>query len=121
MSMFKQACRIHLEHCIVRYLMSNSKGRMDGAEKATRHIELCSFYVAAVRGADPDRVRNKYEADYQAVHTKTQELTDHLDSIGFPLDCRPDYEELVPLFFERFHALALEALNVPVEADVAVS
>lgn len=121
MSMFKQACRIHLDHCIHRYLMSNSKGRMDGSEKAMRHVELCSFYVAVVRGGDPDRVRTKYEADYQAVHTKTQELTDNLDTIGFPLDCRPDYEELVPVFFERFHALALEAMNVSAEPAVAVS
>jgi hypothetical protein len=122
MSMLKQACRIHLDHCIHRYLMSNSKGRMDGHEKAMCHAEMCSFYVAVVRGHDqPDRVRHDFEADYQAVHTKTQELTDNLDTIGFPLDCRPDYEELVPLFFERFHALALEAMNVALEPAEEVS
>lgn len=115
--MFKQACRLHLDHTINRYLMSNAHGRLDGAEKAQRHIQLCTFYVAAVRGVDDlDMVRRgleSHEDDFQAVHEATQALTDHLDEvIGFPLDDRPDYDALVPLFFERFHELALQALGV---------
>lgn len=90
--MFKQACRLHLNFAIHRYLMSNASGRMDGHEKAQRHIELCTFYVAAVRGVDDlDMVRRGldcHEDDYQAVHDATQALTDHLDeAIGFPLEC----------------------------------
>lgn len=114
--MFKQACWLHLSHTIHRYLMSNADGRQDGAEKAMRHIQLCTFYVAAVRGVDDlDRVRSgypvAYEDDFQAVHSATQELTDHLDEvIGFPLKGRPDYDTLAPLFFQRFHALAMGAL-----------
>lgn len=113
MDLFKQACKIHTQHIIVRYLMSNADGRQDGAEKAHRHQELCSFYVAVVRGLDDlDLVRRKCETDYKAVHSSTQKLTDYLDeAIGFPLEGGPDYAKLAPLFFERFHGLALEALN----------
>jgi hypothetical protein len=85
---------------------------MSGAEKAQRHMELCQFYVAALRGVSLDDARLHCEDDYQAVHAKTQELTDYLDeAIGFPLAGRPDYDALEPLFFERFHALALDALQ----------
>lgn len=115
MSFFKQACRIHLDLVLHRYLMSNASGSASGAEKAIRHRELCSFYVGVVRGVDPDHVGRLYDNDYKAVHRKTQELTDNLDDIGFPLNSTPDYDELVPVFFERFHALALEALGVSPE------
>lgn len=113
MDFFKQACWLYCQFEIHRYLMCNAHGRHDGAEKAMRHEELCSFYVAAVKGvADTRQVRKLYEGEYRAVHDKTQELTDYLDEmIGFPLDCRPDYDTLAPLFFEKFHALALEALG----------
>lgn len=109
---FKHACRLHTGFTIARYLMSNAAGRCDGAEKAQRHRELCQFYVAAVRGhKDPERVDTLSE-DYLAVHRKTQELTDYLDTaIGFPLDRRPDYDTLEPKFFEKFHELALAALD----------
>lgn len=115
--MFKQACWLHLSHAIHRYLMSNADGRQSGAEKALRHIELCTFYVAAVRGVDNvDHVRRgipvDLEPDYQAVHKATQALTDHLDEvIGFPLKGRPDYDALAPQFFEKFHTLAMKALS----------
>lgn len=120
--MFKQACRLHLDHAMHRYLISNTAGRLDGGEKAQRHIELCTFYVAAVRGVnDLDMVRrgrDGHEDDYQAVHDTTQALTDYLDEeIGFPLESRPDYDALVPLFFEKFHALAMKALGVPTSEE----
>jgi len=109
---FKQACWLHLSFAIHRYLMSNAHGRWDGAEKAQRHDEMCRFYVAAVRGVESvDLVRRHHERDYQAVHTQTQALTDNLDTaIKFPLNEHPDYDALAPLFFDRFHDLALQAL-----------
>lgn len=72
--------------------------------------------MAAVRGVDDlDMVRRGLdcqEDDYQAVHDATQALTDHLDeAIGFPLEGRPDYGTLAPLFLERFHTLAMLALD----------
>ena len=115
--MFKQACRLHLDHAIHRYLMSNADGRQNGGEKAMYHIELCTFYVAAVRGVDDlamvRRGAESLEDDFQAVHDCTQELTSYLDeAIGFPLKGRPDYDALAPLFFERFHSLAMQALGI---------
>ena len=108
---FRQACWLHLQLAVTRYLLCNSVGRLDGAEKAHRHMEMCTFYVAVVRGVELERVRRDHEDDYQRVHTNTQKLTDYLDEvIGFPLHERPDYDRLAPKFFEKFHALALEVL-----------
>ncbi len=92
--------------------MANSAGRLDGAEKASRHRELCSFYVAVATGLDDaDDAPSMHLELYRAVHAATQQLTDRLDdAIGFPLASRPDYEALAPMFFEQFHALALTAL-----------
>lgn len=109
--LFKRACWIHLSFMISRYLMSNADGRWDGAEKAMCHIEMCQFYVGVLRGVAPDDVRRDFEVEFQAIHSKTQELTDHLDEcIGFPLIGSPDYDVLAPLFFETFHELAMGAL-----------
>lgn len=108
----KQACWLSLEFAVNRYLMSNAHGRWDGAEKAMRHIELCTFYVALVRGVSRDEARIEFNDDFKAVHDHTQALTDNLDeAIGFPLESDPDYDALAPKFFERFHSLAMEALE----------
>lgn len=108
---FRQACWLHLQLAVTRYLMCNSVGRLDGAEKAHRHMEMCTFYVAAMRGVELDRARRYHEDDYQRVHRHTQKLTDYLDEvIGFPLNARPDYDKLAPKFFDKFHTLALEVL-----------
>lgn len=113
MDYFKNACRLHTSFNIARYLMSNAYGRWDGAEKAQRHIELCKFYVAAVRGLNDAEKVQMTSGDFQAVHSLTQQLTDNLDeAIGFPLEKTPDYEKLEPLFFEKFHKLALQALQI---------
>lgn len=112
MDLFKNACRIHTGFAVNRYLMSNAAGRQCGAEKAQRHTELCSFYVATFFGGDPERVPAMHSEAYRAVHSATQALTDYLDErIGFPLNSRPDYEQLAPAFFEEFHSLAVDALQ----------
>lgn len=111
--LFKNACRLHTYFTINRYLMSCSCDRASGFEKATRHSELCSFYVAAWFGIeDADMARRHHEEAFEAVHDATQVLTDNLDTeIGFPLEDRPDYDELWPKFFERFHELAMDCLK----------
>lgn len=112
MDLFKNACRIHLDFMIHRYLMANAEGREDGAEKAQRHLEMCYFYLAAFNGVSEDQARRDFIDEYSALHDHTQALTDYLDEqIGFPLKGRPDYETLAPLFFERFHELAMEHLS----------
>lgn len=112
MDRFKQACWLSVQFNIARYLMSNADGRWDGAEKAQRHMELCKFYVAAVRGFDDADEVDVICDDYIAVHDATSALTDYLDEvIGFPLKGRPDYDTLGPLFFEKWHELAMGALD----------
>lgn len=47
------------------------------------------------------------------LHEESQELTGALDTeIGFPLDQTPDYADLNPKFFERFHTIACRVLGV---------
>lgn len=119
--LFKNACRLHLQFPIMRYLISNTDGRLDGAEKALRHLEMSYFYVAAIKGVDTETVRLDHHDEYMAVHDTTQELTDNLDeAIGFPLRGRPDYDDLAPKFFEQFHALAMKALGIPEVAGMAL-
>lgn len=111
--LFKQALFVGMERDCLHYLMANAHGRRDGALKAHQHMELCKFLVAAVRGCDPDLVRRYHEDDYDAVHDGTQALTSYLDDvIGFPLDSRPDYDDLVPKFFDRFFNLAMQSLRI---------
>lgn len=116
-SLFKNACRIHTDWMIDRYLMSNAVNRCDPAEKVQRHIELCQFYVAAVHGCSPEDALSDHEDDFDRLHEESQELTSSLNTeIGLPLDQTPDYGELNPKFFERFHSIACRVLNVPEES-----
>lgn len=113
MDYFKNACRLHTQLTIGRYLMSNAHGNWNGAEKAQCHIQLCQFYVAAARGFNDAEKVQISSKDFKAVRELTQQLTDRLDEvIDFPLDSKPDYEKLEPLFFEHFHALAVKALQI---------
>lgn len=105
------ALRLMTELSTIRYLLSNSHGRWDGAEKAVRHEELCRTYVAVFFRTTQDLARRDHEDAYKAVHNKTRELTDNLDvAIGFPLESQPDLDDLAPKFFREFHRLAMLAL-----------
>ncbi len=110
---FKNACRLHLQHAIYRYLMVNADGRWDGAEKAQRHREMCQFYAAVHQGHNDPSDIPVDNPEYLRVHADTQLLlTDRMDdAIGFPLVGRPDYESLTARFFDQFHALAIRALS----------
>lgn len=97
-------------------------GRWNGAEKAITHEQLCRFYVAVAFGIEPGMARRDHNEVYEAVHRDTQELTDNLDEkIGFPLESQPDYNALVPRFFEEFHSLAVKRLQRFVEFDILQS
>ena len=100
------ACRIMLFPIIYRYLLSHSDGRWDGSEKAQRHREMIQFYLAMQAGiSDPEEI-DVTDAGYKRLHDATRVVTDHLDEvIGFPLMGKPDYDRLVPLFFEAFHRI----------------
>ena len=115
--LFKQACKIHTQFMVARYLMANSEGRLDGAEKAQRHIELCEFYAALAFGwSDPDSVQGSVDGAielFQKIHYETAEkLTDRMDEvIGFPVTGRPNYGKLGSLFFDAFHDVAIKSIG----------
>lgn len=110
----RHALWLMTEFYVNRYLMANAHGRRDGAEKAEQHQNLCERFIAVYFCVSRDDVRMEYEAQYQDVHTATQDaLTDRLDEvIGFPLDSRPDYDTLAPVFFDVFHDTAWRTLAV---------
>ncbi len=119
---FKNACRIHTDMLVHRYLLSCSEKHGNGVLKATVHAELCAFYVAVFRDMDDlDAVRRHHESDYQAVRTATaNDLTDCLeDKIGFPIRGRPDYHSLAPVFFDRFHEIAVATMQEIIGKPVA--
>lgn len=109
---FLYALWLLMELPIHRYLMSNTYGRLDGAEKATRHIELCEIYIATTYFISTDKARIHYNDQLKMVHDKTQLLTDYLDEmINFPLDDpHPDYNSLSKPFFFMFFHLAEQAI-----------
>jgi hypothetical protein len=102
-----QLMRFHIH----RYLMSNTQGRLDGFEKAQRHLELSEIYVKVRLGLGWDYGLEDRDDMYDIqmkVHDATQAMTSHMDTaIGFPVfDNRPDYDDLAPKFFEKFLELA---------------
>jgi len=109
--MFKRACKIQTQHAVFRYLIANTQGRLDGAEKAQRHKELCDFYVAIWKGCDPDLAMRYHRDEWDAIHTATQEMTNHLDKIGMPTDhSHPKYEDIADRFFDGFHDIAMKLI-----------
>lgn len=110
--LLKITCRIHTIWPVRHYLMSQAQGQQDAGEATSTLTELCQFYAAALRGcSEPRPVMQYLEDDYRRIDLATRALTEHLHaSIGFPLWGTPDYETLEPLFFEKFHALAMGAL-----------
>lgn len=110
------ALRTAMDHHIYRYLMANTHGRCSGYDKATHHVQLSYIYVANRAGfVDPERAPRLETTDltmvYTIIHDASQALTDYMDEvIGFPIDDpRPDYDALVPKFFDEFIRLADEA------------
>lgn len=97
---------------IARYMLSCSHGRWDGAEKATRHINLCNTFMEYILAKEEKFMSIRYKDPWTAVHTGTQEFTNNLDEyIGFPLESRPDITALHPLFFDKFVEFAMNAVS----------
>lgn len=100
-------------YAIHRYLMANTTGRLDGAEKASRHMEISNIFVALTKTIDLDRVGVHHLDLRNKIHDHTQKLTSHMDAeIGFPVGDRfPDYDNLAQRFARRFVDLASEVLK----------
>jgi len=98
-----------MEFSIARYLLANTHGRLDGFEKAERHIDLAAIFIASKRFCSIDKAKS--DEKLMLIHDASRELTDHLDTeIGFPIHERPDdYDELSRKFFDRFLELAEKA------------
>jgi len=81
-----------------RYLIANTAGRQDGAEKAQRHMNLCHTYLKVMHGLEYKHSLMMFIHDY------SQSLTSYLDEkIGFPVyDKHPDYSTLSRLFVAKF-------------------
>lgn len=90
-----------------RYLMANTAGRENGAEKAQRHLEMSKAFVRVWTGSD---VRN-YEM-VREVHDRTAEvLTNRLDeAICFDRQRGMTEKDLVA-FTERFFEVAAAVLE----------
>jgi hypothetical protein len=101
-----------MEWPIHRYLLANTKGRLNGVEKAERHLYMSAIFVASKKRCSIDKAKSYDE--WMKVHDATQKLTGHLDTeIGFPIDETDDmdYNKLSRKFFDKFIALAEEAYN----------
>lgn len=100
-----------MEHAIVRYLLSNTHGRLNGFEKAEQHIELCAIFIAIKMFCSTDKARNNEKI--MKIHDATRELTDNMDKeIGFPIfECPEDYDDLALKFFDRFMEIAEKEWN----------
>jgi hypothetical protein len=94
-----------LEFDIARYLMANSCQRLDGDEKADRHIrmskKICWFIFAEKYGID----RKSFAKAYVAMHDFLADiLTDRMDEvIGFPINTPlygSDYNDLKDKFLQ---------------------
>lgn len=90
---------------IVRYLLANTHGRANGAEKAERHIELTCIYLASkMLCPSVEKVKSLHWDLMMKIHNATQVLTNNLDrEIGFPIyDTPDDYDALALKFFDKF-------------------
>lgn len=104
------ACETATKFYCTRYLLSVI--RNDGAEKATRHKELTSFYVALATGCDPDNAMRDMPFLYDYIHDITaNKLTDKLDeTIGLD-SSNYDLDLLTSKFFDAFHTTAMRAIS----------
>jgi len=98
-----------MEFSIARYLLANTHGRLDGHEKAERHIELSAIFIASKRLCSIEKAKS--DEYLMLIHDATRKLTDCLDEeIGFPInECPDNYDELSRRFFDKFLKLAEEA------------
>jgi len=100
-------------HC-VRYMMCNSRGREDGAEKADVHLRisaaLCNFILC--EGTPRNEDTYKVNECVHPVHDYLANiLTDRMDEvIGFPID-RPLHSEEFDEFANKFFQVILDHIS----------
>ena len=100
-----------MEFAIGRYLLANIRSRANGCEKAQRHIEISSIFLASKLLCDIDKAKSGHWDEMMRIHDATQKLTCNLDKeIGFDIDddCPENLRDLELKFFDRFLELAEE-------------
>lgn len=115
----ERALWLLMDFDINRYLMANTAGRLNGGEKAERHLALCTTYCMVMLDVglpNGDRAFGRLSSERRSlmmfIHDWTQTLTGYMDTeIGFPIEDRPDYDKLAPKFFARFIELCEEAVE----------
>lgn len=92
---------------IHRYLMSNSCQRLDGAEKADRHIKISKLLVEYITIDE-----HKVDDLWKPVHDYLADiLTDRMDEIiGFPID-KPLYGDDYDLLAEKFFSVIIKHMT----------
>ena len=99
-----------LDFDVARYLMANSCQRLDGAERAQRHLAisktLCEFVLSNHKFKTLDELEMAVLETQMEVHNlMAQLLTDRMDEkIGFPVNtplCGGDYDELKVKFMQE--------------------
>ena len=99
-----------LDFDVARYLMANSCQRLDGAERAQRHLAisktLCEFVLSNHKFKTLDELEMAVLETQMEVHNlMAQLLTDRMDEkIGFPVNtplCGSDYDELKVKFMQE--------------------
>lgn len=100
-----------MDFVIARYLLANIRSRASGVEKAERHLELSSIFVASKLICSIDTAKYDNYDEVMKIHDATQKLTGHLDKeIGFDIndDCPENLSDLEFKFFNRFLDIAEE-------------
>ena len=99
-----------LDFDVARYLMANSCQRLDGAERAQRHLAisktLCEFVLSNHKFKTLDELEMAVLETQMEVHNlMAQLLTDRMDEkIGFPVNTPlygSDYDELKVKFMQE--------------------
>lgn len=91
-----------MDFSIVRYLIANTKGRLNGLEKSNRHKELSCIFLASKLLCSYEKACN--DDRWIKIHDATSTLTDNMDKeIGFDINSEDlDYNYLSGKFFNRF-------------------
>jgi len=111
-----------MEFAIGRYLLSNIHSRANGAEKAERHIEISSIFIASKLLCSIDDAKYKHWDSMMKIHDATIKLTDNLDKIGFDIydDCPENLSDLELKFFDRFLDLAEKEWDKFIASDCSL-
>jgi hypothetical protein len=107
----RQALRKALDFDITRYLIVNSINKIDGGERADRHVNISKAICHFIFDINPkEKYHYTISASWLAVHDYLADvLTDRMDEvIGFPV-FQPLYD--VDMYKDRFFNVIVDKIN----------